>query len=195
MFKRSTQDRVEAARSEKKFLQSYFFSIITRHGKRRAWHLEHLILLMLPKWKAQHDKVQNNRTMQSHLNEAKASKFKIQQISNQHRYQGKLLYKQAVYDEKQPLKEKENHLQEIQSIHYCNLLCTKYSWFWPVEKEITSAAQKSNCIFNTLKQFNEAFGWDSFWEQSHHWKSMGILDQGLKNFLVTCPGHRLWKIY
>lgn len=45
----------------------------------------------------------------------------------------------------------------------------------------TSAAQNSICAVYTLKQCKSAFGWDSFWEQSHHWKSMDTLDQGLNN--------------
>lgn len=47
------------------------------------------------------------------------------------------------------------------------------------ERENICCSKFNLCIY-TLKQFKRTFGWDSCWEQSHHWKSMDTLDQGLK---------------
>lgn len=118
----------------------YFFHSYQKQ-KKKVRHLECFILPMPSKWKAQHSKMQNNRTMQSAW-----VKFKLQCTLSA---TGKPPLKQVVYDKNQSLSKEHISKKFSQSVTVTDsALNTR---FWMVEKETMSAPQKSNGALNTLK--------------------------------------------
>lgn len=96
---------------------------------------------MPSKWKAQHSKMQNNRTMQSAW-----VKFKLQCTLSA---TGKPPLKQVVYDKNQSLSKEHISKKFSQSVTVTDsALNTRFRM---VEKETMSAPQKSNGALNTLK--------------------------------------------